>query len=960
MAPESQLAGTHDQSPARLFEREGELDRIEAAIGEMNAGTGSVLLFEGPAGIGKTALLGHTRRLAAERGAQVLAARGLWLEHDFAWSVVRQLFAQTLLGTRGDQRRALLRDAAVLARPALGLPTDGGPVPDQAGVLHGLFWLTAHLSDLAPVAIVVDDLHWADRDSLRYLTYLAPRIEGIPILIVGAIRSGEPGGPSELLGALSAEPAAEVLFPQTLSADGSERLIRSRSGRNVGTELCAWFHRQSGGNPFLLGELINEAAASRPGVTGVAGSALPRRADLQTPNRRAAPFQEIARRWLARLEHQPDARGVASAIAVLGPLATRRRVAALAAVTVEHAGQLIELMVASQLVLARDGVFEFAHPLVREVVYREIGSTTRDRLHVAAARMLSADGAAPAEIAAHLLNAAAQGDEWIVQALRRAAADAVSGGSPEVGARYLRRALDEPPTRQLRADVLFELGAAEVQFDLAAVAHLEAAIECSQDPRQRAEAGLLLGRTLGLAGHHARAAEVLEEMLEEAPADEQLSGRIAAELVGHCIHSADKLPIAYSRLAGVQFDRRPHSAAALLQQAMATFALISAAAITPARATELALDVARDPRFMTGELNSSFRFYVAETLVFADAIDQAIEVLDGLIEDARGRGSRHGIALACAFRAQACLRRGEVLEAEADARQALDAVDSQVLGYCRPYVYSFLADVLIERGQYEEADRLIALEGDPEQWPELWQYGLLLGSRGRLRLAQGRLQEGVDDLLQWGVRIRPWIPRNPASASWRSDAAVAMVQLGRHEEALRLADWELAHARSLGMARPLGNALRAAGLVRGTDTGITLLRESVDVLKSARSPLAYARALTDLGASIRRRGEAVAAREPLRLGLDHASRCGAVALARRARDELLAAGAKPRREALRGPGSLTPSELRVAQLAVDGLTNRQIAQALFVTQRTVEQHLSTAYTKLGIQSRGQLAAALGP
>ena len=194
--------------------------------------------------------------------------------------------------------------------------------------------------------------------------------------------------------------------------------------------------------------------------------------------------------------------------------------------------------------------------------------------------------------------------------------------------------------------------------------------------------------------------------------------------------------------------------------------------------------------------------------------------------------------------------------------------------------------------------------------------------------------------------------------AWRSDAALSLSALGDARAAARLCDTEVALARRWGAGRALGVALRAAGLVTGGDRGLELLTEAVTVLRGSPAALELARALTDLGAARRRAGGRAQARELLREGLDIAQRLGGAGLADRARAELVIAGGRPRRDAVRGRDALTPSELRVAQLAAAGQTNRQIAQALFVTMRTVENHLTSSYAKLGIAARPQLAAAL--
>ena len=198
----------------------------------------------------------------------------------------------------------------------------------------------------------------------------------------------------------------------------------------------------------------------------------------------------------------------------------------------------------------------------------------------------------------------------------------------------------------------------------------------------------------------------------------------------------------------------------------------------------------------------------------------------------------------------------------------------------------------------------------------------------------------------------------PAPSHWRSSAALVLQRLGDLEEARRVAADELAAARAFDTPRATGVALRVAGLVAPAEDTLSHLHASVDVLRESPATLQRARSSIALGAALRRRGERVAARGPLREGLDGSRSCGETLLTEFAAHELIAAGARPRREALSGPGALTASERRVADLAADGLTNRQLAQTLFLSPKTIEMHLGRIYRKLEIASRGELAGAL--
>ena len=199
---------------------------------------------------------------------------------------------------------------------------------------------------------------------------------------------------------------------------------------------------------------------------------------------------------------------------------------------------------------------------------------------------------------------------------------------------------------------------------------------------------------------------------------------------------------------------------------------------------------------------------------------------------------------------------------------------------------------------------------------------------------------------------------NPAATVWRTEAALALHALGEEDQAREVAAEELKLARHWGAPRALGRALRINGLLaQDGEQGLALLAEAEAVLAFSPARLEHARALADLGAALRRARHAARARIPLRQSFELATRCGALLVADQARSELHAAGGRPHRTAV-GPDGLTPSEQRIAQLAVGGATNRDIAQTLFITPKTVETHLSHIYRKLGITTRTELPAAL--
>jgi DNA-binding CsgD family transcriptional regulator len=305
------------------------------------------------------------------------------------------------------------------------------------------------------------------------------------------------------------------------------------------------------------------------------------------------------------------------------------------------------------------------------------------------------------------------------------------------------------------------------------------------------------------------------------------------------------------------------------------------------------------------------------------------------------------------------LRRGELAEAEADARTALDALSSLAGKGAHPELPSYLAEVFAERGDLAAALRTLEQAGTPDQGPT-FQAARWFDTRGRLRIANRDPAGGLADLLDVGERLEAFGVRNPSHSAWRSQAALVLAGQGEREEARRLVSEEIELARRWAAPRPLGVALRVAGLVESGADGLELLRESVDVLAGSPARLERAKSLAELGAALRRTNQRAEARGVLQEALELAERCGAAPVVERAHTELLATGARPRRLVRSGVDALTPSERRVAQMAAEGQTNREIAQALFVTPKTVEVHLSHAYRKLEIKARSQLQRAMAP
>jgi len=289
---------------------------------------------------------------------------------------------------------------------------------------------------------------------------------------------------------------------------------------------------------------------------------------------------------------------------------------------------------------------------------------------------------------------------------------------------------------------------------------------------------------------------------------------------------------------------------------------------------------------------------------------------------------------------------------------ALELLTAHDIQLGTAFALGLLIEALLEQGETEAAERALRGSGTGQAILPGLATNDLLEARGLLRLAQGRLREGVDDLLEFGRRDELWGGANPLVSRWRSHACLALVAMGDSVGARQMARDDLWRARRWGAASGTGVALRAAALVEGDAGSVGRLREAAAVLEGSLARLEYARALTDLGAALRRGNHRAEARGALQDGLDLAERCGARALAERARTELRAAGGRPSQLVGAGARQLTVSERRVAELAAEGRSNPEIAQVLFVTRKTVKTHLGHIYHKLGVSGRGQLGRAL--
>jgi DNA-binding CsgD family transcriptional regulator len=922
----------------RLEERERELQVILRALDDVPAGRGRAVVVSGVAGIGKTSVLELAQDAARDRGFAVASARGSDLESAYAWGVVRQLLEPRLRGMSAAARGRTLAGAAALAGP-IALPDAARPEVDadaSFGVLHGLYWLVAGLAGQRPQLLVVDDLHLADDASIRFLQFVTNRLDAVPVLLLAAQRPAA----ASIEVALRGAPLVTSLELAPLSPAATAAVLAERGNGPVPASFANACHDATGGNPLLIRRLAD--GLRERGVEDAEGVT------------RLGPYvvAEAVGASLARLGEGPAR--LADAVAVLerAPLITAARLAGIERREASRFGE--QLVRAGILRDARP--LEFQHALVRDAVLSALTAGERARLHADAAAMLTETGAPPEAVAVHLLHAEPRGDPGVASTLAEAGRRALASGALNEAAACLERALAERDAPAEHSALLLDLARAE--HGLArpeALGHVIEAADAARDELEYAQAALALmwasgpgrqdphealamvgGAIAGVAGRHRELELELEAtrlmitfmseaLMQEALGEAERFADLRGRTRGEC---ALLLHVAVHRFLG---GRSAADVAEPLHRAVGDPELV--AAIGP---------------------DSAWMQFVLSALFKTDRLETASRTLEIAFAEAQRRGSAPGFAVASVWRAWIALRDGRAAEAEADARAAYEALPAGM--WQRFACAACLIEVLVERGELDQAQAVLEAAGGADAIAPDRGAESLLYAGPILRAARRDIEGALADQLE-GRRRRGGMLPDPDFESWLRIARLLHAS-GDEEGAVREAEAALEWARVWDTPGYVGQALAASGQILGGDEGLARLRDAVGHLERSPARRELAGALVELGSALRRRGERTAAREPLRRALDIASSGGLVAIAERAREELRVTGAKLRRPTSSGLDSLTPSERRIVDLAADGASNPEIAQALFVTVKTIEMHLGNAYRKLDIGSRRELAPLL--
>lgn len=937
-----------------LLEREEQERVLAGALTAALDGAGTTVLVVGEAGVGKTVLMGRlTDRASAD--FTVLRARGDELEQDYPYGVVRQLLEPALRAVADAD--ALWAGPAALARPVFGLdagqPTPSSPEDAGFGRQQGLYWLCANLADaLGPLVLAVDDAHRADELSLRFLRFLGHRVDGLRIVELIATRPAQEIDGRPALADMLDDPLCRHLPVDRLSPEATAQYLRQTWGE-ASARLGPVCHELTSGNPLLLRALIAEA----------------QRGGLQAQTARAEDLRMLGSRSIGHRVRRaletapPGAMGVAQAVSILGDGVDPAEAVAFAGLDEHDAAAGTDALLRLGFLDDDAPGLRFVHPLVRTSVYRLLSPVERQAAHLRAAQTLRAQGTSSSEaLAAHLAAAPVAGEAWAAQALADAAERAFVLGAPETAVRYLRRALQEPPAAGTpRPALVAALARAESSAgDPAALPTYAEAIDLAEGPEARTEISLHYAGALSMAGQTSRGMAVLREVLRDQPGAP--SPALRSALHAAALFASSPEALAYRHDEAVRID--PTGAA----EDDPTWPLLAAThaielAVRGRPATEVAAVIGPAAGALEGvfDLSTGPQWgYGVWALILSERFDQAHDVADRGVELGRRTGSVSVLGLALCLRAGVRLRRGDLRNGEADALESLGLSEYPSWRFGAAACTQFLVQILLEQGRVTEAGQaMAALTEEHREREALSVDATVEYAHALLRLRSRDHTGALSQAEALGRRLADAEFDGGGFVPWRPVAVRAAAALGEDARAAALAAEEVDAARRVGVPGGLADALLCAAEVASAQDHQALIDEAVALAEGSAVPLTHAKALLAAGRARRVAGQRTEARALLHEAVDLATASGAGATVDAALDELAASGGRPRRRDGGGASLLTASETRVARLAAEGASNREIAQSLFVTQKTVEMHLSSAYRKLDIRSRAQLATRLG-
>ncbi|MFL4951916.1 ATP-binding protein [Streptomyces sp. MMS24-I31] len=877
-----------EAASASLWERDEEVTAVLRAVDTLCAdrsSSGGLLVVQGEAGLGKTALLAEIRRLAQQRGCTVWSARGGEILKSVPFNVVRQLLQPALMSLMPEEAREYLGDWYDIAGPALGIAEPGARQADPQGVCDGLVAAVRRLAKREwPLVLLIDDAHWADEETVRWLAAFAERLDDLSVLVVVARRTGEASGDSaRRLDAVAA--AAGVSTLSALTPEATAGLTRATLGPHADAPFCREVWAVTGGNPYETVELLAKVQDSElEPVEAQAG-------ELRALNRSARGGGLVA-----RLEELGiDATRFAWAAAILGTDISVDLVARLATMGREDAVRCAELLRGARILTkpdpatshGDDGDLEFVHPLIATAVYNSIPDALRTAMHGIAAQVVSDSGLGAAAASRHLLQVHPD-DEELVEQLRKAAREHLAVGAPDAARRCLERALLEPPTPEVHARVLYELGcAALLTAPATTIEHLQRALGMpGLDGDTRVDAVWRLSQAML---HNNQLEEAVRTVEAEAARHEPGPTRLRLQAVQYMwegLHAGETgSPDRSERLAelAARCTGRDNAERALL-------ILRGFDAMTRGENAEEIIEVC-DRALVNGRLAPGFGWtdtewgielllMLAGAYAYCDRLDRAEALYTEALRTYEIAGWSGGhLALAHAYVGLGHRRRGRLREAEAALRESLRLAERVGRGLPLYWTASCnLVDTLLARGHVEEAWEVAERYGFTPPYPATILIPDPRCVRGRLLLAVGRTKDGINELEAAEKAAAARGHHNPVMVPWAADLARALATEDP-ARAGRLAADNRRQAERFGTDTAIGEALRCAAALETGQRAVRLAAQAVTYLEASPCQYEHAAARVEYGIASRSVAE-------LDRGLALARSCGADGLVAQARQVL--------------------------------------------------------------------------
>ncbi|MFG2004729.1 ATP-binding protein [Spirillospora sp. NPDC048911] len=900
------------------MERSIEFSVLDDLLEKCATGTAQVAVIDGPVACGKTALLNTFAERAVEAGALVLSAAGAHAERHLSLGVLDQLMRNVESADGAAGRELPPLDRALI--DAVARPEPDATEQLASPTLRDLLGRLQEVAKERPIIICVDDVEYVDDLSLRCLLYLVRRLRSHRVMVVLTEHSGLRGRHQILEADLLRQPYCRRIRLEPLSPFAVGTLLSQRMGRLCPRRLATAFHGLTGGNPLLTTALLDDSfdpAHEMDSPAPVPGEA----------------FQAAVVRCLCWYE-QPEL-DVARAIAVFGePVPPGLLGAALG-----HGHQTVEEAIKS---LADAGLvcgLGFRHEKARLAVLQTIAAADRKALHAEAARVLHAAGAHASVVAEHLLSADGPGAPWRSEVLSEAAEHALEKGDSDRAVLLLRLAQQQCADDRERAVLSFLIARAEWRI---APSNAERLLpELTAAARQGLLGERYGAQTIDYLAWHGRlegAAQVLSYLRTREGRDSEQAAQRLAFLYPHTVSSATFVADSTSETFAPRLSMLPLPEGGPDEVIMAAEQVLQRA-----RLEESALIS------VTAALLG---------LVYCGSLDKAVFWCESLAAEAEARRARAWTAILAAVGAWAEIRRGDLRAAHRRSAQALTGLSPESWGVAFGLPVASMVTATMGLGNLDRAGTYLDAPVPKEMFDT--RVGLhYLHARGWHHMAMGRFHAALGDFQVCGGLMVRWNLDVPAITPWRSAAAHAYTELGRLDKGRVLAEEQLAMLPAWDH-RTRGLTLRALAGNSELKDRRPMLFEAVDALQKAQDKLGVAQALADLSRVQHELGEIGTARRTA-CRADHLAQASGAHWLRRMPLAVQAGRADivTGEPADDGPiGELSDAELRVAALAADGFTNRQIANRLFVTVSTVEQHLTRVYRKLDVSRRADLSSAI--